>query len=256
MTTLERFANSVVQSCDSTNTLLRSLGEAGYPQGTWVSARQQTAGRGRLGRKWLSRDGNLFLSFLVRPTNPSTMTWIPLVSAVALYQAIQETFPGNALLGEVKIKWPNDVWLGHAKLAGILCEGVGTSRESFVVVGLGLNCVEIMSEDQEGLLIPAASLHQFGSDPGLCEKIRPRVIAHLKTELEAFEKNGFAHARKIYEKAALFSPGTSVTWAQSGVQSARVLGLGQSGELKVIDSSGNEQSLWAEDVSLRPLRET
>ena len=252
MKSLDQIANTVLDSCDSTNTLLRSLGEAGYPQGTWVSARQQTAGRGRLGRKWLSKEGNLFLSFLVRPTNPSNMTWIPLVSAVALYQAIQESFSGNELLGELKIKWPNDVWIGHAKLAGILCEGVGTSRESFVVVGLGLNCVEISAEDQTGLLTPAASLHQFSADQNLCEKIRPRVIAHLTTELEELEKNGFARARKIYEKSALFSTGTSVTWTQTSVQSARVLGLGQSGELKVMDPSGNEQSLWAEDVSLRP----
>ena len=249
----EPIANTVVDTCDSTNALLKSLGEAEYPEGTWISARKQTQGRGRLGRKWLSAEGNLFLSYLVRPRNPANVTWIPLVSAIALYQAIREVFEGNPRLGDLKIKWPNDLWLGRAKLAGILCEGVGTSRGTFVVVGLGLNCIEIPADEQRELLNPAASLGSWGATHISCDEIRPRVIAHLKTELADLEKNGFSRARKIYEAAALFSPGTSVTWTQASVRTARVLGLGSSGELKVMDQAGNEQSLWAEDVSLRPL---
>ena len=180
------------------------------------------------------------------------MTWIPLVSAVALFRAVHETFVGNPHLVDLKIKWPNDLWLGRAKLAGILCEGVGTSNHSFVVVGLGLNCVEISEEEQKDLLTPAASLATLGTVEALCDLIRPKVIAHLKSEFEELEKNGFASARKTYESAALFSPGTSVVWTQSGSQTARVMGLGNAGELKVIDETGSEQSLWAEDVSLRP----
>ena len=64
-------ANRVVERCVSTNDLARSLGEAGAPHGTWVSAKVQEAGRGRLGRKWESLEGNLFLSLIARLENKS-----------------------------------------------------------------------------------------------------------------------------------------------------------------------------------------
>jgi BirA family biotin operon repressor/biotin-[acetyl-CoA-carboxylase] ligase len=77
----------IVDRCSSTNDLARKLGEQGQPHGTWVSARVQEAGRGRLGRVWQGIEGNLFLSIVCRVGPPAIWTWVPLASAVGVARA-------------------------------------------------------------------------------------------------------------------------------------------------------------------------
>ena len=129
-------ANQVIESCESTNDLARELGEAGYPHGTWISARQQSRGRGRLGRQWQSIEGNLFLSIIVRPEMRELWTWVPMATAIAIAEALRSLFPELP----VQVKWPNDLWVHGKKLGGILCEAVGGRADSFIVIGIGLNC--------------------------------------------------------------------------------------------------------------------
>src|SRR4051794_2063446 len=80
----EKFANCVLDRCSSTNDYARILGDRGYPHGTWVAVGIQEAGRGRLGRKWESLEGNLFLSLVVRLEPRALWSWVPLVSTMAL----------------------------------------------------------------------------------------------------------------------------------------------------------------------------
>ncbi|WP_258042989.1 biotin--[acetyl-CoA-carboxylase] ligase [Sphingomonas sp. NBWT7] len=108
-----------------------ALASDGAPEGSWLRAERQTAGRGRQGRTWASPNGNLYASTLVRiaPTDPPAAS-LALVSAVALADTI-------ATLGcpAVTIKWPNDLLLDGAKLAGILLERSGGA----VIAGFGVN---------------------------------------------------------------------------------------------------------------------
>lgn len=127
---------------DSTNRVLAALAQQGAPEGTVVVAEAQTAGRGRFGRTWLSPGGlNLYTSILLnRPLPAATLTWIPLLAAVAVARAVQDRTGLRAAL-----KWPNDVLVIRGgvgrKLAGILVDAIGTGATSgrALVVGIGIN---------------------------------------------------------------------------------------------------------------------
>ena len=128
------------ESLDSTQTLCRRLAEAGEPERLAVVARRQTGGRGTQGRAWVSPPGNLFLSVLLRPTEPARAAaqW-SLLAAVALIETLTpHTTPHGARL---RLKWPNDVLRDGAKLAGILTES-GTDAAgglAWLVIGVGVN---------------------------------------------------------------------------------------------------------------------
>lgn len=129
----------VEESLPSTSDLLLRLAAAGEPEGLAVLARRQSAGRGRDGRAWRSPPGNLFLSLLLRPDAGAREAplWA-LLGAVALAEALEPWLPDPAAL---RLKWPNDLLLGGAKLAGMLCESAATQdgRIEWLVIGLGAN---------------------------------------------------------------------------------------------------------------------
>jgi BirA family biotin operon repressor/biotin-[acetyl-CoA-carboxylase] ligase len=113
---------------DSTNERARALAAAGAPHGTLVTAGEQTAGRGRQGREWVAPAGAALLMSLVL-REPSDA--LPLAAAVAVCEALPF---------EAEIKWPNDIWLHKAKVAGILVEA--RPQEGWAVLGIGVNVHE------------------------------------------------------------------------------------------------------------------
>ena len=119
-----------VSQTGSTNDDLAALAMAGAPEGLWLRADRQTGGKGRQGRAWQSPPGNLYASTLVRlqPDDPSAAT-LALVAAVALHEAVRPEAPATL------IKWPNDLLVDGAKLAGILLE----RQDDAVVIGFGVN---------------------------------------------------------------------------------------------------------------------
>lgn len=234
------FANQVLESCESTNDLARALIDTGCPDGTWVSARRQTRGRGRSGRVWDSQDGNLFLSVIFSVSDH--LTWIPLVSAVAIVRTLQRDFGVEG----ARIKWPNDVWVGDRKLAGILCEGIGRPSSLHVVVGIGLNCASAPPEGET--IHPATSLSACLGEPLHADQVRPVIVEALSLAMGELRSGGSREFADFYERNAVFARGTRVTWNE-GRESGQVAGLGASGELLVESEAGARQSLFAEDVS-------
>ncbi len=147
--------------------------EAGAPEGLWIRAEQQSGGRGRLGRQWLSPLGNLYCSTLVRigPDDPAAHL-LAFVAGLAVLDTVRAIVPGV----ESRLKWPNDVHVDGAKLAGILLE----RRSDAVVVGIGMN-VEVAPE-VSGRSV--TSLHDQGAmaqiDAGaVIELLVPRFEARL-----------------------------------------------------------------------------
>ncbi len=230
-------ANSVVEICDSTNDLCRALGEEGHPSGTWISARRQSAGRGRLGRSWVSQEGNLFLSYLFRPSHrDERVSWAPLAAGVALLTAAEACGAGRGL----GLKWPNDLWRGEAKAGGILCEGVSGPKGLFIVIGIGANC----ASEPAALGIPVASLGVS------VDALRPALVRELDHWLGVLDSEGPARIREAFLSRSVLAPGTEVTWQG---RTGQVSGLGASGELQVLaDDTGKVENLLAEDVSVRP----
>lgn len=173
----------LLEETPSTNTAALALAQTGAEEGTVVVAERQTAGRGRLGRRWFSPSGeNLYCSVILRPTPaPDRMaewlSWAPLISAVAAARAVQ-TVSGLS----PSLKWPNDILVGHRKLGGVLCESNGShTHGTFVVVGIGLNVNTKREDFPDELRAIATSLaaeagHSFN---------RAVLLAALLAELEA-----------------------------------------------------------------------
>jgi len=126
-------AVEVVDRTGSTNADLLARALGGAPEGVVLAAEEQSEGRGRMGRAWVSPPrAALTFSLLVRPkaVPPARRGWLPLLAGVAVATAV------TAVTGvQTRLKWPNDVLAGPAKLAGILAEAAGDA----VVVGVGLN---------------------------------------------------------------------------------------------------------------------
>ncbi len=134
----------------STNAALRALSSdvAAWPHLSVLLTENQTAGRGRLDRSWVTPAGSaLAISVLLRdlPPSPELMGWIPLIAGVAMSQAVAAQLPEH----EVAVKWPNDVVVDGRKISGILAESTGTA----VIVGAGVNTA--MTEQQ--LPVPTAT---------------------------------------------------------------------------------------------------
>ncbi len=127
----------VLDSVDSTNDYLKSLGNNGCKNGAVVAAREQVKGKGRLGRAWQStRDKNITFSFLLRPhITPYEASGITPIAGLAVCKSLRE-FTGL----DCKIKWPNDIIIGKKKLCGILTEmSAEFDAVEYIVVGIGLN---------------------------------------------------------------------------------------------------------------------
>ena len=120
----------------STNDVARQLAEAGWPEGTVVVAAEQTAGRGRFGRRWESPRGGLWFSVLLRPAlGPEDISRLPIVAGLAVARALRSSFGL-----EIELKWPNDVLIEGKKICGILVETSFTgSKLDFVILGIGIN---------------------------------------------------------------------------------------------------------------------
>ena len=122
----------------STSAEALALARAGERGPFWVTAKSQSAGRGRRGNQWVSPPGNLYATLLLpEPSLPAAAPQLSFVAALALHDAVSSCAP--TLEPSLALKWPNDLLLGQAKLAGILIEGEHGPR--FVVaIGIGVNC--------------------------------------------------------------------------------------------------------------------
>lgn len=123
---------------DSTNNRLKELAEEGAPEGTVVVAEEQTGGKGRLGRTWISpRSKGIWFSVLFKPSKPlEEISVFTLLTAVAVARSINNKFPGI----DAGIKWPNDILIKGRKVCGILTElKAEADRLHYLITGIGLN---------------------------------------------------------------------------------------------------------------------
>ncbi|MDR2830171.1 MAG: biotin--[acetyl-CoA-carboxylase] ligase [Methanobrevibacter sp.] len=123
------------QKVDSTNVIAKFLAGTGIEEGTIVIARSQIKGKGRMGKKWESPLGGIWLSIILNPKmNPEQASLITLGAGVAVTKAIR------GLGVDVRIKWPNDILIGDKKIAGILTEANSRSHTlDYIVVGIGID---------------------------------------------------------------------------------------------------------------------
>ena len=176
-------AVEVTEVTGSTNADLLARAAAGEPEGLVLAAEQQRAGRGRLGRTWTSPPrAALTFSVLLRPTVPrARLGWLPLLAGVAVAAAVRAATGLDA-----RLKWPNDVLVGTAKLAGILAEAAGEA----VVVGIGLNVstepADLPPPGPGGL--PATSLAIEGAPTTDRAALLAAILAGLERRYRAWDQ--------------------------------------------------------------------
>ena len=170
------------QDLPSTNREALSLAQNSALHGTVVIAESQSGGYGRHGRAWFSPPGlNIYCSIIVRGMGenlslPQWLSWVPLASALAVTEAVQQTAAVS-----LSLKWPNDLLFDERKVGGILCESsFATTNDPVVVIGIGLNVNVPPASFPEELRPIAASLIEASRRP----IDRNRLIAQLLQELE------------------------------------------------------------------------
>jgi BirA family biotin operon repressor/biotin-[acetyl-CoA-carboxylase] ligase len=228
-------AISTIAETGSTNDDVAALAAAGEAEGRWLRAERQSGGRGRQGRAWLSPPGNLYASTLVRlrvgdPPAPS----LALVAAVALHEAATAWAPEAG----IRIKWPNDLLAGGAKLAGILLERAGDA----VVIGFGAN----LAHHPEGLERPVTSLAALtGSapDPGA---FLEQLAESFARYLGSWRGSGIAAIRGAWLERA-HPVGTALTTPEG---EGLFDGLDETGALRLRLPHGETRLIHAGDVFL------
>ena len=166
-------AIEVVASTGSTNADLLARARDGAPEGVVLAAEEQSAGRGRMGRSWQSPPrAALTFSVLLKPAPvpPARRGWLPLLAGVAVAAAVRTVAAVDA-----RLKWPNDVLVGEAKLSGILAEAIGDA----VIVGVGVN-VSAAPPDLPQKALPPTSLRALG----VASLAREPLLTEILTEFE------------------------------------------------------------------------
>jgi BirA family biotin operon repressor/biotin-[acetyl-CoA-carboxylase] ligase len=184
------------ETLGSTNAEALVRARAGERGPLWITAAVQSAGRGRRGNAWVSTPGNLFATLLLtEPSEPAVASQLSFVAALALHDAIAECAPQVAPL--LKVKWPNDLLLGGAKLAGILIEA--ESDPAFALaVGFGVNCAAHPSETP----YPATDLTAHGALV-MPERMLATLSAAMIKRLDQWQRGqGFAGVRADWLKRA------------------------------------------------------
>lgn len=247
-------------SVESTNAIAREAALRGSPHGTLVTTDHQHAGKGRLGRVWVSEPGmDLTFSLLLRPDVPPELTSrFTLAASTAVADAVSAL---EGLEGRVTIKWPNDVLVDGRKVCGILAEAsLDMDRLHWLVVGVGLNV-----NGSPGDRVPAADLPAGALAPASLrdslqhDVLRGRLLVGLLESLEErwsdLTGEGWLDVlSRFHEHDALLGRPVEVhsgarTESPPLVGIAR--GLSPAGELLVEDARGTVSTVFSGDATLR-----
>ncbi|WP_324827314.1 biotin--[acetyl-CoA-carboxylase] ligase [Qipengyuania zhejiangensis] len=209
-------------------------------EGAWLVADRQTAGRGRQGREWFDGSGNFMGSTIVRisPQDPSPAS-LALVAGIAAFEAV---VPLLATPSALRLKWPNDLMLGGAKLAGILLERVGDA----IIVGIGVNLAKAPDLPDRrtvalGDLGPAPDRDLFAR--ALAEAFRKEVERWRTYGLESLIRRWESVAHPIGTELRVHPPGEgSITGSFNG--------LTPDGALSLRLADGSTRAIHAGDVNL------
>ena len=179
---------------ESTNDEARRLAEQGAAAGAVVVAGEQLKGRGLHGRAWASPPGNLYASLLLRPEGTlGEAAQLSLVASLALAEALIALGPPAA---EVRVKWPNDVLVRGAKVAGFLLESAAAADErvAWLIIGSGVN----IASAPAGTPYPATALRYEGFLPVTPMDLLGRYLGTLDGWLARWRAGGFAAVRSAW----------------------------------------------------------
>lgn len=230
----------------STQDLARELARAGAPEGTVVLAGRQTAGRGRLGRSFISPQGGLYFTVILRPALKSASggQLLPIIAALAVARGLEQVAGLKTAL-----KWPNDVLVGGRKVCGILAESeLAGQAVNYVLLGIGVNVNADMSAYPEIAAIATSAAAEVGRQIS-----REALAAAILNELEELYLAAQAGKRAHDEwRARLVTLGRQVrvTCGQT-VEEGLAEDVDADGSLILRRPDGSRVTIAAGDVTLR-----
>ena len=214
-------------------------------------AEQQTGGRGRQGRGWVSQRGASLTFSLALPIAAADWSGLSLAVGVALAEALE---PEPVVEGRLSIglKWPNDLWLVDApgrgrKLGGVLIETVPRGAQRIAVIGIGLNVQPL--EAPADVTTGYACLRELDRE-ATAPALLARIAAPLAESLRAFEREGFAPFRSRFAARDLLF-GQAVRTTQRDLPDGTAAGIGTDGSLIVRPPQGGERRVASGEVSVR-----
>ena len=236
---LERFAQLA-----STNGEATRLAAAGAREGTLVVAEEQSAGRGRRGRTWVSPPGNLYGSLVLRPPRPAhEAAQLGFAASLAVLESCRHFLPAGTALA---CKWPNDVLAGGRKLAGILLESraAGAGALDWLVIGIGVNLASYPRDTE----FPATSLAEAGA-PGVTPDTMLTILAaRILAWYEAWQRpGGFAALRAQWLAHAQGLGGPIRVRLADRELDGRFAGLDDGGRL-LLDGAEGRQAIAAAEI--------
>ena len=243
------FKLEILETCDSTNSLLMQRASNGAAHGTCLVAEIQSSGRGRRGRTWVSVLGaSLTFSLLWRfNTGASGLGGLSLAVGVALARAIK------ALGAEgIALKWPNDVLYQNRKLAGILIELQGEMMgPSTAVIGIGLN-VHLPEATRQNIDQPVADIHEIV--PTDRNRLLTSLMRHLGEVLIEFEREGFTNLREEWQSLNAYqNKQVRLLLPNGDEQHGTVVGIAEDGAL-LVQIGQDLQRFSSAEISLRGVK--
>lgn len=234
-------------SLPSTNDLARELAEQGAAEGVVILAREQTRGRGRQGREWVSTAGDgLYLSVILRPSvEPAKATIISLAAAVAVAETLSVDYAVA-----VDIKWPNDIHAGGRKLCGILIESaIEKSEIDYAILGIGVNLGQSHFPDELSMIATSLFIESQ-------RHVAPdEFAAALLKRLEGWYRLALSQPSAIiarWQALSSYAEGCAVR-VESGDRTLEGItrGLAPSGALIIETADGERREIVAGEIRLR-----
>ena len=244
------FQLEILNEADSTNTQLLSRLHQGVTTPTLLVVENQTAAKGRMGKKWQVQLGHSLTFSILTPTCLENIGWLALVSACSLVEILQKKL-NMPPASQLKIKWPNDIWLKPMpdtpwhKLVGILIETATVNQQRYAVIGIGINISTCSS--QNATEIPLGYLTQLGSQWDV-----PTAFAHIAPDIVQavynFKKEDIPHWKALFQRYDLLSNQPLRT--SNGVTG---IGLGVNSQGQFLIKTGDGiQTIHSGEVSIRP----
>ena len=263
--TLPGFTCEMLPSVDSTNAELMRRFKNGQTEPILLLAEQQTAGRGRLGKRWLSARGDSLTFSIGMLLSPAAWSGLSLAVGVSLAESLDPAFSPDH---HIALKWPNDLWLVHQvnqsgvrasgtqapaieqKLAGVLIETATWEGARYVVIGVGINIRAISLEDvptSEMAAVPPGHLQQLYPQLDAAGTLL-QILPSLMQTVQAFSEFGFEPFQERFARRDVLA-NREVTLSDNTVGKAH--GVSADGGLLVYTASGM-QVVASSEISIRP----
>ncbi|MCL4100117.1 Bifunctional ligase/repressor BirA [Bacillus altitudinis] len=228
---------------DSTNNEAKRLIQQGEIPSFAVYARQQTAGRGRLGRPWETPTGNVAVTMTVKPpVDISTQSTIAPLTALAIYDVLKPLMRAE---DQLAIKWPNDLLINEAKVSGTLIE----ADRSAIYIGVGIN-VETKPEHVPYKIVCLSELTEVKADQLVKDLVAAFEKYHARWQMEGFEALTALYNKRLYrlnQPLRISLDREKQTW-QEGI----CCGVNRYGHIQLKDDQGHIKAHSAGDIDAPP----